>query len=123
MEATIFYGIISFFAIAFCATCIYAIIDIAREWMEDSKEQKEFDEYWKATESEREEQSNKIKNQIKMKQMVTDNTELLEVLTANGISIVCDDDMKMMVTDKDATRIDAIVAEKAPAAFADYVIC
>ena len=123
MEATIFYGIISFFAIAFCATCIYAIIDIAREWMEDSKKQKEFDEYWKATESEREEQSDKIKNQIKMKQIVTDNTELLEVLAANGISIICSDDMRMMVKDKDATRIDAIVAEKAPAAFADYVIC
>ena len=123
MEATIFYGIISFFAIAFCATCIYSIIDIAREWMEDSKKQKEFDEYWKATESEREEQSNKIKNQIKMKQIVTDNAELLEVLAANGINIICSDDMRMMVTDKDATRIDAIVAEKAPAAFADYVIC
>ena len=123
MEATIFYGIISFFAIAFCATCIYAIIDIAREWMEDSKKEKEFDEYWKATKSEREEQSNKMKKQIKMKQIVTDNAELLEVLEANGISIICNDDMKMMVTDTDATRIDAIVAEKAPAAFADYVIC
>ena len=123
MEATIFYGIISFFAIAFCATCIYAIIDIAREWMEDSKKEKEFEEYWKATQSEREEQSDKIKNQIKMKQIVTDNTELLEVLAANGISIICSDDMRMMVTYKDATRIDAIVAEKAPAAFADYVIC
>ena len=91
MEATIFYGIISFFAIAFCATCIYAIIDIAREWMEDRKAQKEFDEYWKATQSEREEQSNKIKNQIKMKQIVTDNADLLEVLTANGINIICND--------------------------------
>ena len=122
MEATIFFGIISFFAIAFCATCIYAIIDIAREWMEDSKKQKEFDEYWEATQSEREEQSNKIKNQIKMKQIVTDNAELLEVLTANGINIICNDEMQMMITDADAIRIDAIVAEKAPAAFADYVI-
>ena len=58
-----------------------------------------------------------------MKQIVTDNTRILEVLTANGISIICSDDMKMMVTDADAIRIDAIVAEKAPAAFADYVIC
>ena len=123
MEATIFYGIISFFAIAFCATCIYAIIDIAREWMEDSKKQKEFDEYWEATQSEREEQNNKIKNQRNIKQIITDNAELLEVLAANGINIICRDDMKMMVTDTDATRIDAIVAEKAPAAFADYVIC
>ena len=57
-----------------------------------------------------------------MKQIITDNTELLEVLTANGINIICDDNMQMMVTDTDAKRIDAIVAEKAPAAFADYII-
>ena len=57
-----------------------------------------------------------------MKEIITDNTELLEVLTSNGINIVCSDDMEMMITDADAIRIDAIVAEKAPAAFADYVI-
>ena len=57
-----------------------------------------------------------------MKEIVTDNAELLEVLTSNGINIICSDDMKMMITDTDATRIDAIVTEKAPAAFADYVI-
>ena len=58
-----------------------------------------------------------------MKQIITDNTELLEVLEANGINIICNDEMQMMVTDTDATRIDAIVAEKAPAAFADYIVC
>ena len=58
-----------------------------------------------------------------MKEIITDNAELLEVLTSNGISIICDDDMKMMITNTDAIRIDAIVAEKAPAAFADYIIC
>ena len=58
-----------------------------------------------------------------MKQIVTDNIELLEVLEANGINIICSEDMEMMVTDTDAIRINAIVAEKAPAAFADYVIC
>ena len=58
-----------------------------------------------------------------MKQIVTDNTELLEVLEANGINIICSDNMEMMITDADAIRIDAIVTEKAPAAFADYVIC
>ena len=57
-----------------------------------------------------------------MKQIVTDNTELLEVLEANGINIICSDNMEMMITDTDAMRIDAIVTEKAPAAFADYVI-
>ena len=58
-----------------------------------------------------------------MKEIVTDNAELLEILEANGINIICNDEMQMMVTDADAIRIDAIVAEKAPAAFADYVIC
>ena len=58
-----------------------------------------------------------------MKQIITDNAELLEVLEANGINIICNDNMEMMITDADAIRIDAIVAEKAPAAFADYVIC
>ena len=58
-----------------------------------------------------------------MKQIVTNNTELLEVLEANGINIICNDNMEMMITDADAIRIDAIVTEKAPAAFADYVIC
>ena len=58
-----------------------------------------------------------------MKEIVTDNAELLEVLEANGINIICSDDMRMLVTDTDAMRIDSIVAEKAPAAFADYIIC
>ena len=57
-----------------------------------------------------------------MKQIIKDNAELLEVLTANGINIICNDNMEMMITDADAIRIDAIVAEKAPAAFADYII-
>lgn len=63
------------------------------------------------------------KNNKAMKEIVTDNAELLEVLEANGINIICSDDMRMMITDTDASRIDAIVADKAPAAFADYVIC
>ena len=58
-----------------------------------------------------------------MKQIITDNAELLEVLKANGFNIICNDNMEMMITDADAIRIDAIVTEKAPAAFADYVIC
>ena len=64
-----------------------------------------------------------IKNQTTMKEIITDNAELLEVLTSNGINIICNDNMEMMITDADAARIDAIVEEKAPAAFADYVIC
>ena len=70
-----------------------------------------------------EKENTKSKNNKAMKEIVTDNAELLEVLEANGINIICSDDMRMLITDADAMRIDAIVAEKAPAAFADYVIC
>ena len=70
-----------------------------------------------------EKESTNNKNHKAMKEILTDNAELLEVLTANGINIICSDDMRMLITDTDATRIAAIVAEKAPAAFADYVIC
>ena len=76
--------------------------------------------YFTLKDGEKENTNNK--NNKAMKQIVTDNTELLEVLTSNGINIICSDDMKMLVTDADAIRIDAIVTEKAPAAFADYVI-
>ena len=77
--------------------------------------------YFTLKDGEKENTNNK--NNKAMKQIVTDNAELLEVLEANGINIICSDDMRMMITDTDAIRIDAIVAEKAPAAFADYVIC
>ena len=77
--------------------------------------------YFTLKDGEKENTNNK--NNKAMKEIVTDNAELLEVLEANGINIICSDDMKMMVTDTDAIRIDAIVIEKAPAAFADYVIC
>ena len=79
--------------------------------------------YYFTLEDGEKENTNNIKSQSNMKQIITDNTELLEVLEANGINIICNDNMQMMVTDTDAARIDAIVAEKAPAAFADYVIC
>lgn len=78
--------------------------------------------YYFTLEGEEKENTNTI-NYKAMKQIITDNAELLEVLVDNGINIICSDDMKMMVTAADAIRIDAIVAEKAPAAFADYVIC
>lgn len=57
-----------------------------------------------------------------MKTIYTENSELLEVLAANGINIICNDQMEMVVSDIDAIRIDEIVAKYAPAAFADYVV-
>lgn len=57
-----------------------------------------------------------------MKKIITDNKELLEVLTDNGINITCSDSMAMLITDEDAARIDALVEEIAPAAEYDYTI-
>lgn len=57
-----------------------------------------------------------------MKTIYTENSELLEVLAANGINIICNDQMEMKISDTDANRIDEIVAKYAPAAFADYVV-
>ena len=57
-----------------------------------------------------------------MKTIYTDNSKLIEVLVANGINITCNSQMEMAVSDEDATKIDAIVARYAPAAFSDYVV-
>lgn len=57
-----------------------------------------------------------------MKQIITSNNELLEVLVDNGINIICDDQMRMTISDEDAVRLDKVVEEFAPAAFCDYTI-
>ena len=57
-----------------------------------------------------------------MRTIYTENSELLEVLAANGINIICNDQMEMVISDIDAIRIDEIVSKCAPAAFADYVV-
>ena len=57
-----------------------------------------------------------------MKHLITSNNELLEVLVENGINIICDDQMRMTISDEDAERLDKVVEEFAPAAFCDYTI-
>ena len=57
-----------------------------------------------------------------MKKIETSNRELLQVLTDNGISIICDNDMQMTISDEDASKIDDIVSRFAPAATYDYVL-
>ena len=57
-----------------------------------------------------------------MKQIITDNTELLEVLVEKGINIICDDQMRMTLSDEDAERLDKMVEEFAPAAACDYTV-
>lgn len=57
-----------------------------------------------------------------MKQIITNNSELLEVLECNGISIICDDQMRMTISDEDAAKVGQVVKEFAPAAYMDYMI-
>lgn len=57
-----------------------------------------------------------------MKQIISSNNELLEVLVENGINITCNEQMQMVVSDEDAERIESIVNELAPAAADDYTI-
>lgn len=57
-----------------------------------------------------------------MKNIMVFNSELLEVLVANGINITCDIDMETQVTDEEAERIPEIIEECAPDAWMDYVL-
>ena len=66
--------------------------------------------------------NNNKKNKAIMKRITTNNSELLEVLVENGIEIVCNENMEMVVSDEDADKIQDIVSIYAPAASDDYVI-
>lgn len=57
-----------------------------------------------------------------MKKYYSNNEELNEILVNNGIDLICNDDMEVMVNDMDAERIEAIVKEQAPAAIDDYTL-
>ena len=57
-----------------------------------------------------------------MIQIITTNKELLEVLVANGINIICDDQMRMTISDEDMQRVAKVVEKIAPAASCDYVL-
>lgn len=55
-----------------------------------------------------------------MKTIWISNDALKEVLVENGIELICNENMDINVSDEDAARIPAIVAEYAPAASEDY---
>lgn len=57
---------------------------------------------------------------IKMKKFYSKNEKLIELLEENGIDLLCDDNMDILVSDYDALRIGIIVNEYAPAAINDY---
>lgn len=56
-----------------------------------------------------------------MKTIETNNQALLEVLAKNGVEIICNEKMQMVITDG-ADKISEIVAKYAPAANNDYCI-
>lgn len=56
-----------------------------------------------------------------MKTIETNNQALIEVLTENGIEIVCNDNMQMQIV-SGADKIKEIVEALAPAAADDYTI-
>lgn len=66
--------------------------------------------------------NNNNKNKAIMKRISTNNSELLEVLVNNGIEIICNEKMEMVISDEDAEKIQGIVSVYAPAASDDYVI-
>ena len=57
-----------------------------------------------------------------MKYIITSNPKLIEVLEENGITLMCDDQMRITLSDEDAERIPDIVEEFAPAAAYDFTI-
>ena len=57
-----------------------------------------------------------------MKQIITDNQALLEVLAEEGFSLICDPLMRITITDEEEHRIYGVVAEKAPAAMGDFEV-
>ena len=57
-----------------------------------------------------------------MKIIYTSNPALLELLAEHDISIICDAEMRMTLSDEDAARLPGIVEEFAPAALCDYTI-
>ena len=57
-----------------------------------------------------------------MKKYYSSNEELNEILVNNGITLNCNEDMEIFISDEDAARIPEIVREQAEAAVNDYSI-
>lgn len=57
-----------------------------------------------------------------MKTFYTNNSGLMELLSENGFNLVCDEQMRVIISDEDAENIPAFVEEFAPYARMDYTI-
>lgn len=60
--------------------------------------------------------------EAKIKQICTGNSILLNIFLEEGVNIRYDEDMRMILSAKDAAKIPAIVEKRAPDARYDYVI-
>ena len=63
-----------------------------------------------------------VVREITMMKLYTDNNALLDVLYEHGINVACNDDMEIIVSDDDASKIGDIVDRYAPWAAYDYTI-
>ena len=57
-----------------------------------------------------------------MKKIWFNNPALADLLADNGINLICNENMEIVVTEEDAERIPKIIEEHAPYANADYGI-
>lgn len=66
--------------------------------------------------------NNNLNKFLIMKTIWFNNEALKEVLAEQGIEMMCDEKMSIVISDEDAERIPALVEEFAPAAAGDYGI-
>ena len=57
-----------------------------------------------------------------MYQIITSNPELIAILCDNGLNVMCDEKMRMVMSKEDALKVLNLVKSVAPAALYDYVI-
>lgn len=57
-----------------------------------------------------------------MKKIWFNNPALAELITDNGISLECNEQMDIVVADKDVDKINNLIKELAPSAIMDYGI-
>lgn len=57
-----------------------------------------------------------------MKKYYSENNQLNEILVNNGIDLICNERMEVIISNEDAERIKEIVKDMAPAAIDDYSI-
>ena len=63
-----------------------------------------------------------VVREITMRKLYTDNNALIDVLYEHGINVTCNEDMEMIVSDEDASKIGDIVDRYAPWEAYDYTI-